>query len=313
MKSFTPSTLLILFTCFALSSCMEFENQELVYSHDAEKDELRITLRYQGIFGNINNGHNSQNDPDDYGTKDKLNQKQIGQLESVLKEKRAFFFSNWIFEYNPKSLSEMLESIIKNNVQGKFGQPEKDLIEALIKNVEVQNIGLYEDNKGRVCGAQALRIQNFAHILELTNQVIRRQTKAHIPQMREELEKKIVKNAFSSETINLIEKKIEEGFSFIQLDGNLLTLQTPMVHADKERIAESMLQDLPSGARIDLSGDIISIQMGGKKEKTTQIEKKCFDGYLPNARNYLQENRGQLFLKPKQITTKLRRFLDGKK
>ena len=35
------------------SGCIEFENQELVYHHDQEKDEIRMTLSYEGIFGNL--------------------------------------------------------------------------------------------------------------------------------------------------------------------------------------------------------------------------------------------------------------------
>ncbi len=207
MKSLTPS-LLILIIAFALSSCMEFENQELVYSHDVEKDELRVTLRYQGIFGNLGKGQNTKNGPDDIAAKDSLNQKQISQLESVLKEKWAFFFNNWIFEYSAKSFSDMMKSLMS------FGQPEKDLIEALIKNVEVQNIGFYKDAKGRLCGAQTLKIQNFSKVLALANQVIKRQTIAHIPEMRKELAKGRVRNAASEEDIQLLEKRMGGPYPF---------------------------------------------------------------------------------------------------
>ena len=96
MKAIPPTAFLILFICTALSSCIEFENQELIYHHDEEKDEIRMTLNYQGIFGNLDKGQNTQNNPEDMATKDRLNQKQISQLESVLEQKRAFFFSNWI-------------------------------------------------------------------------------------------------------------------------------------------------------------------------------------------------------------------------
>ena len=67
---------------------------EIVYYLDQEKDEIRMTLRYEGIFGNLKEGSSH-----DKVTPDKLNQKQIEQLASVLNEKQAFFFSNWIFEY----------------------------------------------------------------------------------------------------------------------------------------------------------------------------------------------------------------------
>ena len=92
MKAISPATLLILFIWTALSSCIEFENQDLVYHHDDEKDEIRIFLNYQGIFGNIDKGQNTQNNPEYMATKDRLNQKQISQLESELEQKKGFLF-----------------------------------------------------------------------------------------------------------------------------------------------------------------------------------------------------------------------------
>ena len=89
-----PLPILILFICTALSSCMEFESQDLVYHHDDEKDEIRLTLNYHGIFGNLDKGQNTQNNPEDIATKDRLNQKQITKLESVLNEKRAYIYNN---------------------------------------------------------------------------------------------------------------------------------------------------------------------------------------------------------------------------
>ena len=61
MKALSPSTILIVAISFLLCSCIEFEKQELVYSHDTEKDELRVTLKYQGIFGNLKKGQSTQN------------------------------------------------------------------------------------------------------------------------------------------------------------------------------------------------------------------------------------------------------------
>ena len=81
----------LLLLLFSFSSCIEFEQEKLTYIHDEEKDELRVTLTYEGIFGNLDKGQNSQNGPNDLATEDRLNQKQISQLESVLEQKRAFF------------------------------------------------------------------------------------------------------------------------------------------------------------------------------------------------------------------------------
>lgn len=309
MKSLTSKFLIVFFICLTLSSCIEFENQEIVYEHDIEKDELRLVLRYKGIFGNLDKGQNSQKDSKDIATKESLNEKQIEQLESVINEKRAFFFTNWIFEYSPKTLPQFLEETIKRNDNGRFGKPEQDLIKALIENIELQNIGFHKNGQGQLCGAQTLRIQNFSEVLNFSNRVIRRQTIAHIPQLREELAKGEVRNSISEENIQFLVKKMKDPYPFIQIDGNLLSFQFPNLYPDSVSIKQSISNELPKGTRIIQKDRNIIIAMGTKDGASGKISKKCFDGYWPNAKNYMEENHKQLFLKSKQVDTRLRKFL----
>ena len=223
--------------CLSLffSGCIEFENQELVYHHDQEKDEIRMTPRYKGIFGNLKGGQNMQKSPDDKATPENLNQLQIEQLASVLNEKQAFFFSNWIFEYKRSALKEMLKNKPDDN---RFGKPEKDLIEALLKNVVIENVGFYEDKEGRLCGAQTLKLSNSSRVISLANRVLGRQLKARLQEMREEKNKK-TPNSFTSETVDLIEKKTQADFPFIQVEGNLITLTMILTEPDQQRISKS--------------------------------------------------------------------------
>ena len=225
MKRKYSLTLIVLSFSLAFSSCIEFERQKLTYVHDKEKDELRVTLTYEGIFGNLDKGEYSQKNRDDVATHNSLNLLQIDQLESVLKEKRAFFFSNWIAEYSKPSVEKMLKAIIKGNKHGKFGDPENKLIELLHKNVEVQNIGFYKNKMGKLCGGQTLKISNISKVLASANEVIQRQIIAHIPQLRKEHSKN-VPSAWSARTIDLIEKKLNGRFEFIRLEGNLISFST---------------------------------------------------------------------------------------
>ena len=300
---------LITLVCFSFSSCIEFEREKIAYVHDEEKDELRVTLTYEGIFGNLDKGQNSQHGPDDITTADSLNQQQIEQLESVLEQKRAFFFSNWIFEYSASSSAKMLEKIIKENGQGKFGEAEKKLIKLLLDNIEVQNIGFYKNNAEQLCGAQTLRISNISVIIPLANQVIGRQMKAHIQEMREEREEK-VPNSFTTETIDLIESKVEQNFPFIQVKGNLITLTLIMTEPDQKRITNSTVKDLPDGARIAFEDEALLIEIGGKQDQVGELSKNCFEGYYDNAKNYLETSYPNLFLAPTQVENRLKKFLN---
>lgn len=302
----------LLLLLFSLSSCIEFEREELTYIHDEEKDELRVTLVYQGIFGNLDKGEYTQKNRDDVATHESLNQLQIDQLESVLREKRAFFFSNWIAEYSKPSVEKMLKSIIKGNKHGKFGDPENKLIELLHKNVDVQNVGFYKNKMGKLCGAQTVKISNISQVLASANEVIQRQIIAHIPQLRKELEEK-TPSAWSQKTIDLIEKKLKNKFEFIQLEGNLMTFSTILAEAEQKKVNEDILKDWPSGTRVKFRDEGIDVKIGGKDDKVGKLSKKCFDEYQSNALNYIEKTHGELLLSPRNIGNQLTNFLNAEK
>ena len=311
MKAIPPTTFLILFICTALSSCIEFESQDLVYHHDDEKDEIRITLNYHGIFGNLDKGQNTQKNPGDMVTNGSLNQKQIEQLESVLDQKRAFFFSNWIFEFSPKLLAQMLEDRSERNKDHRFGKAETVLIQNLMKNSELNNIAFYLGSNGKICGAQTLRIKNLSSILTLANKVIQGQTIANIPQWRKELSSKELSTTPDKEAIQLLEKKMATPYTFIKMDGNLLTLQFPSIYSDPEKMAQSVSNDLPHGAVVSMKDGDLIIKVGSPSGETGKLQKKCFDGYSPNAKNYLQEVHKNLFMSRKKVEEKLQNFIAG--
>ena len=317
MKSLVSSLTFLTFSLF-LSSCIEFESQEIVYHHDLKKDEIRMSLRYQGIFGNIKGGQNMQKNPDDKATAEKINHLQIEQLVSVLNEKQSFFFSNWIFEYKRVSLKAMLKDKPEGNT---FGQPEKDLIEALLKEVEIENVGFYKDKDGRLCGVQTLRLSNASKVISLANRVLGRKLKANIPELREEASLFFAlasqagrkSKSFTPETVDLIETKLQEEFPFIQVEGNLITVTMIMNHPDQKRFSETTLKDLPRGAGIEFQDEALLVKIGGKDARVGKLSKKCFEGYLPNALNHVQENHKELLLKPKKVKQRLSAFIDSRK
>ena len=295
----------LLLLLFSFSSCIEFEREKLTYIHDEEKDELRVTLTYEGIFGNLDKGQNSQNGPYDITTKDTLNQKQIEQLESVLEKKRAFFFSNWIFEYNQNTLKEILKNEEEELATASkvFGKPEKELIKALLDEIDVENVGFYVDAKGRLCGAQTLRLSNASKVIILANKVLGRQLKARLPEMK----------TFSSETSALINENVSEDFPFIRLSGNQLHLSMIMNRTDQVKFSENSLTQLPNGIRIEFSDEILSLKCGGKEDESGVVTMKCFNGYQANALNYIEGKHSKLVFSPKKISTKLIKFLKASK
>ena len=302
----------LLGVCLGLSfsGCIEFAEQEIVYHHDEEKNEIRMTLRYEGIFGNLKKSGqfvSYQKTPEDKATPEKLNQLQIEQLASVLNEKQAFFFSNWLFDFKSKSLKTMLKDKPESST---FGQPEQDLIEALLKNVEIENVGFYKDKDGRLCGAQTLRLSNAFTVISLANRVLGRQLKGRIDEMRTQIENK-AKKSFTSETIDLIVKKTQTDFPFIQVEGNLITVTLIMTEPDQKRFSESYLKGIPQGTNIEFQDEALLVKIGGKDAREGKLRKKCYEGYMPNALNYVRKNHKNLLLNPIEVNQELHAFFGG--
>ena len=305
--------LAIVTTSLVFSSCIEFERQEISYIHDDDKDELRLTLVYDGIFGSLKEGFESKKkDAKDLPHKDRLNRKQIKQVESVLEQNRAFFFTNWIFEYSPNTLPKMLQELFQRNPNGIFAKPEQDLIEALLKNVEVENIGFFKDEAGKLCGAQTMRISNLSKVIPLINTVIRRQMLAHLPELQQEVTKQ-TKGAYTQGTVDLITQKLKDEYSFLQIDGNRITFQMIMNLIDQGNFTKEgkRAEELPTGTRFANRDDHLLLEIGEKSAEFVTLEKKCFDGYVPNALNHVEQKHGVLMLAPNKVKNRLKMFLEG--
>ena len=301
--------LVFFFACLVFSSCIEFEREKITYIHDEEKDELRLTLVYEGIFGNHKEGGSFEKGPDDQAIENNLNQIQTKQMESLLEQNRAFFFSNWIFEYNPSTLPNTLGEIIKDNQKSRFGKPEQELIDALLQNIEVKNIGFFKNKNGKLCGAQTMRISNLSKVIPLINLVIRRQMLTHLSELQEEVTNQ-TKGAYTQGTVDLIAQKLKDEYSFIHIDGNLISYQIIMNLIDQENFIKGGNWDneLPKGACFENHDDYLLLKIGEMSGDFVTLEKKCFDGYVPNALQYVEKKHAEHMLAPRMVQNRLKKF-----
>ena len=129
--------------------------------------------------------------------------------------------------------------------------------------------------------------------------------------MREEKKKK-TSNSFTSETVDLIEKKTQADFPFIRVNGNLITLTMILTEPDQQRISKSTLTDLPQGTRIEFEDDALLVKIGGKNAQVGKLSKKCFEGYLPNALRHVRQKHKKLLLNSKKVNHRLGQFLKTK-
>jgi hypothetical protein len=148
-----------------LSGCIEFEDEVVQWRYLPDEDVLLVTLRYEGIYGG--DGKRSGKGKKRPAATE-LDDKEIGQLDAVMKSGgHAFFFSNWIFEFNRGQLEEFLKKKGEET-----GLAEVRLTQLLLKEAEVRNVGFFLDGRGRLSGAQTLRVGNVSGLLGLTNELV---------------------------------------------------------------------------------------------------------------------------------------------
>ena len=308
MKSLI-SRFIVICSVIPFSSCIEFESQELVYRYEKKNDTLLIALKYDGIYGSIKAGFDDRSD--DVATDEQLSEQQVAQLESVLAGGRAFFFNNWISEYSRAGCAEVLQKMKDGKgPEMVFGDPEKKLLRALLDDVKIENIGFYLDENKRLCGAQTMRISHFTKFLRLANEVFRRQFVAKLPELRKE-QAEAVKGSFSRESIDLLEKALEDDYDFLVHEGNLLRVQFPVTKLDYERVEEEGGEDLPEGLRLDFRKGVATLEMGGVVDEKVVLQKKCFTGYSRNGLNYIRAKHPKLLHQSKAVEGILLQFLSG--
>ena len=109
----------------------------------------------------------------------------------------------------------------------------------------------------------------------------------------------------------MIETKVRDGFPYIKIQGNLITITLIMTTPDQERISKSTLKDLPECARIEFQDEALLIKIGTRHAQQSRLSKKCFEGYWPNALNHIQANHKKLMRKPKKVESRLKKFLSA--
>ncbi len=197
-----------------LTGCLDFERETVTYHHDAKTDTLRFHLVYHGIFG-------GEGQPG-------LSESEQGQLHDVLTNERAFFFSNWILEYNRAMIKEGLEKARDpNENRGKpppLVEKQKKLLELLLANVRVENGPFFLDDRGRLCGAQRVTLQKTSEIMRAANELI-----------REELRHQADAPMTDDDDREAIRRSLAKAEAFLRLTGNRLALRWPMTRGDHEK------------------------------------------------------------------------------
>ncbi|MGE4550897.1 MAG: hypothetical protein AAEJ57_05865, partial [Opitutales bacterium] len=289
--------LIIAFGGLALSSCIEFEREEIQYRHDASADQLRVTLKYVGIFGGKGSSW-SNNEAQEEEDPKKLTSEQIEQFESILKGGRAFFFENWIFEYDRSSIQKTLKKLQDGKLEPgdlTVGEPEKKFLQVSLEDIELTNLGFCLDENKLLCGTQTLTINEFSNYLAVTNEMIRRQVVHGIEQQLSKVESGKFKpeDAPSAETSALLINACKEKHDFLLVKKGRLVVRVPLGKREYREFKKEILDKkpkpdnpenmgLPSGFKVTYRNQMLTLVLGNGKHGIASLTKKCHPGYSDN-------------------------------
>lgn len=132
------SRLLLLSLLLLLSSCLEFDAQEITFRHDPVLDRIDALIVYRGLF--VEAGSGSGDQPIEKALKD---------LDGVKARGDLLFWNNWPLRVDP-------------TVADGPGI-------ALLPHLQIENGGLFTDPKGVLCAYQFVRITKAKAFLQKVN------------------------------------------------------------------------------------------------------------------------------------------------
>ena len=283
---------------FLPNSCIEFTRQSLSYRHDAPKDQLLVFLAYDGVYGTSG------------GTS--LDDAETGQLRSVMDGERAFFFSNWIFEFSRADLEEAVEDAKASQEPLTPGeQATVELCRTALDCVKVVNGPLYIGTGDRLCGCQYLTVNGLSRLVGAANESIN----AHVRETAiDELQGNPLPSAASAEAWKDAAGRDHE---WIRADGNRITVRIPLTYGDyvegRKRIVGDMmsafqgedatlesawqtmrpwLEGMASGAVYLYEDGCLEVRLGHPGERITTLTMTVTDSYHANAVEHVRETYG---------------------
>ena len=256
----------------ALQGCVEFERQIIVYRHDVERDELRMLMIYEGIYGKK---------ADDYG-----------ELRSVLLRPRTFFFTNWILEYDRDDWVQELAHLDRerDTKPNAYKVAYRRLVKLTLENVRVDNGAFYLNNEGKLSGYQLVTLSNVSGLVSAFNEMV------NTALIHGELELNEVPLALS-QSADVIRNAAYAGHQWIKLDEGELRMRIPLTNHDYDQFRLDVEDDIQwqrvteAGLREVYTGGVVEFVFGDYWHSQTTISMDVFDGpYTPNMLLFVEEN-----------------------
>lgn len=297
LKRLLPFLALVL----TLTGCIEFERQTVTYEHDAKADTLLVHQTYHGIYG-----------ADDVT---KLSEQEQGQLNSVMKGQRTFFFANWIFELNVEGFKDQLAEAATpktNSLEEAHRRAQTNALALLIANVRIESGKFYLNDKSQPCGTQRVTIRNVSKMIEAGNALLRRTLEVEMKKSDSAAERKLTNESLARPE------------PFITLTGQQLRVRFPLSKEafdkagnDDEKLRHFFAEFVRLGGamshesgevhlgfgRADAGRETVTLPMAGKESYRANALAHLRDAYSL-VKDFDPKNDAEEFLKAKAAAPK---------
>ena len=195
-----------------LPSCLEFDAQEIIIRHDADKDQIDCVLIYRGLHadGNLRRADHERVES------------ALAEYESVLETGKFALWSNWPAAFN-------------------LAQTDRSPLAPLAEHIDIENGGLFTDPKGELCGYQFLRIRQASAFLDKANQLLKVALEGLLLTGIQSTE---LQHRFDAETRDLVREHLRSGQALLSLEGNRLAAHLPFSHDDLQVLTSTFEKEM---------------------------------------------------------------------
>lgn len=183
-----------------LPSCLEFDAQEIILHHDADKDQIDCVLIYRGLHAD----HNLRR------ADHERVESALKEYESVQETGKFFLWSNWPAGFN-------------------LTRAKQSPLAPLAEHIDIENGVLFTDPKGVLCGYQFLRIREASAFLNKANQLLKVALEGLLLTGIQSTE---LQHRFDAETRDVVREFLRSDEALLTLDGNRLAAHLPFSRAD---------------------------------------------------------------------------------
>jgi len=208
--------------------CLEFDGQTVYLEYDKAKDRLAFIISYVGLHAA---GPSESMPPDAQQLSE-----SVEQLDNGVVKHTVALLASWPFAFCAEDLRAKIESQDTGWSEGL----RRDAL-ALLGRARVVNGGFYTDERGRLCGAQVVFIEQASAAVPLANRVINQA---------------ILQDRTPSELLDQVRARIrveraQQGFAWLRLEGNSLVVHLPLPEKElaegRQEFVSGLLRPLADG------------------------------------------------------------------